>query len=277
MLWATGQITGDGPAAALTALAAWVALVYRDDPPGRAPVLAGAAVRRRARDQTDRHRRGRSTRGVAARAAPPDPLGAALAVVGVWLASAWPWGLTWVWQQSVEYHTGAGPSYSPLVQLEKLTTTLATRATRSSWSRCCSGSSPRRAAGRGTTTRSDVQLLGIWVVLSALVLVFEKAMYTNHLAAIILPLGLLMAVRPPPPRWLAIALVVLVPWEVVNQRDIVWPPRMTGVDAEVVARLHELPHGSEAIADDPGLVWRAGLTTPAQMNDTTDMRVFQVS
>jgi hypothetical protein len=192
----------------------------------------------------------------------------------VWLASAWPWGLARVWQQSVEYHTGAGPSYSPLVQLEKLTTTLATRDAIIVVA-VILGVVAAARAGRGATAGSDVQLLGVWVALTALVLVFEKAMYTNHLAAIILPLGVLTAVRPPPPRWLAIALVVLVPWEVVNQRDIVWPPRMTGVDAQVVARLHELPHGAEAIADDPGLVWRAGLTTPAQMNDTTDMRVFQ--
>jgi hypothetical protein len=105
--------------------------------------------------------------------------------------------------------------------------------------------------------------------------VFEKAMYANHLAVLVLPLGLLAAIRPPPRRALAIALVVLVPWEIANQRDIAWPSHNTGVDAQVVAQLRRLPPGAEAIADDPGLVWRAGLTTPAQMNDTTDMRVFQ--
>ena len=67
----------------------------------------------------------------------------------------------------------------------------------------------------------------------------------------------------------------LVPWQVANETDILWPGHYTGIDGQVVARLQRLPHGSEAMADDPGLVWRAGLSTPAQMNDTTDMRVFQ--
>src|SRR5215475_15035599 len=42
MLWTTGQITGDGPAAALTALAVWGALCYRDRPRLATALLAGA-------------------------------------------------------------------------------------------------------------------------------------------------------------------------------------------------------------------------------------------
>jgi hypothetical protein len=131
--------------------------------------------------------------------------------------------------------------------------------------------------GRRSAGNFDGRVLGAWIALGAIVLVFEKAMYANHVAVLVLPLGLLAAIRPPPMRLLAIALVVLIPWEVVNQRDILWPKHLHGVDAQVVAQLHRLPHGAEAIADDPGLVWRAGLSTPAQMNDTTDMRIFQGS
>ncbi|MDQ1433947.1 MAG: hypothetical protein QOF59_763 [Actinomycetota bacterium] len=275
MLWATGQITGDGPAAALTALAAWVAVVYRRDPRWWRAVLAGALFGGAL-----------ATKPIAIAAIVPlavwllaprrraHVFWAALAVVGVWLAAAVPFGLARVWRQSVEYHTGAGPSYAPLVQLEKLLNTLATRDAIVVVA-VVLGLVAAARSGRRASASSDVRVLGIWVGLTAIVLVFEKAMYANHVATIILPLGLLAAVRPPPRRWLAIALVVLVPWEIVNQRDILWPPHMTGVDAQVVARLHELPRGAEAIADDPGLVWRAGLATPAQMNDTTDMRVFQ--
>ena len=124
---------------------------------------------------------------------------------------------------------------------------------------------------------ADVIVLTVWLVLAASVLVFERAMFANHVAAFVLPLVLLVAVRPPPLRWLAIGLVVLVPWDIANQRDILWPSHPTGVDAQVEAALRRLPVGAEAIADDPGLVWRAGRATPAQMNDTTDMRVFQGS
>jgi 4-amino-4-deoxy-L-arabinose transferase-like glycosyltransferase len=275
MLWTTGQITGDGPAAALTALAVWVALVYRDEPRWWRAVLTGVLFGGAL-----------ATKPVVVAAVVPLALwlwaarrrahvvAAALAVACTWLASAVPWGLTRVWQQSFEYHTGAGPSYSHLDQLGRLATDLSTRdailvaAVGLGWIAA-------RRARPDARGGPDVRILTTWCALVAIVLVFEKAMFANHLAAMILPLGLLAAMRPPPMRGLAIALVVLVPWEVVNQRDILWPAHPTGVDAQVIAELHRLPPGSEAISDNPGLVWRAGLSTPALMNDTTDMRVFQ--
>jgi hypothetical protein len=277
MLWATGQITGDGPAAALTAVAVWAALVYRDDPRWWRAVLVGILFGSAL-----------ATKPIAIAAVVPlsvwllaprrraPVVAAALAVVGVWLAAALPWGLHRVWQQSVEYHTGTGPSYPPWVQFGKLATTLATRDA-PLVAAVVLGLVAAARLGRRSSRHSDERVLGVWIASSALVLVFEKAMYANHVAALILPLGLLAAFRPPPMRLLAIALVVLVPWEIANQHDILWPKHLNGVDAQVVAHLHELPHGAEAIADDPGLVWRAGLTTPAQMNDTTDMRIFQGS
>jgi len=275
MLWTTGQITGDGPAAALTAVAVWAALVYRDEPRWWRAVLVGTLFGGAL-----------ATKPIAIAAIVPlavwllaprrnAHVGAAgAAIVATWLAAAVPWGLPRVWEQSIEYHRGAGPSYSHLSQLGKLVTTLATRDA-ALVAAVVLGVVAARRATSARSTRNDARLLGIWLALTALVLVFEKAMFANHLAAIILPLALLAAVRPPPLSWLAIALVVLVPWEAVNQRDILWPSHIAGVDAQVVAQLRRLPHGAEAIADDPGLVWRAGLSTPAQMNDTTDMRIFQ--
>jgi hypothetical protein len=179
-----------------------------------------------------------------------------------------------VWQQSIEYHRGAGPSYSHLSQFGKLITTLATRDA-VLVAAVVLGIVAARRAGSALHARNDARLLVIWLALTGFVLVFEKAMYANHLAAMILPLALLAAVRPPPLQWLAVAMVALVPWTIANQRDILWPRHLTGVDAQVVAELRRLPPGAEALADDPGLVWRAGLSTPAQMNDTTDMRIFQ--
>jgi hypothetical protein len=274
MLWTTGQITGDGPAAALTALAVWSALAYRDDPRWWRAALTGALFGGAL-----------ATKPIVVAVLVPlvvwllarrrcaHVAAAALATVGVWLAAALPWGLGRVWRQSVQYHVGAGPSYSHIRQLAKLTTTLATRDPVLVAAVVLGLIAAARV--RPPQARSDERLLGIWLALVAIVLVFEKAMFANHIAAIILPLGLLAAVRPPPWRWLVIALVVLGPWELANQRDILWPSHLTGVDAQVVAQLRRLPHGAAAIADDPGLVWRAGLTTPAQMNDTTDMRIFQ--
>jgi hypothetical protein len=123
--------------------------------------------------------------------------------------------------------------------------------------------------------RSDTAVVLAWLACSIAVLVFEKAMFANHVATLIPPLALLVALHPPPVRTFTIAVVVLVPWQIVMQRDIVWPQRYHGIDAQVVAALRTLPSDAEAIADDPGLVWQAGRSTPPLMNDSTDMRVFQ--
>ena len=275
MLWTTGQITGDGPAAALTALAVWAALCYRDWPRLTTALLAGALF-------------GAALATKPIVIAAVVPLGAWLAcrrrtehvvaacgaALGVWLGAALPWGLARVWQQSVEYHERTGPSYSHLFQLQKLFSTVVTRDAVILAAVLLGVVAAYRAREKAS---SDTIVLTIWLVLAGLVLVFERAMFANHVAAFVLPLVLLVAVRPPPLRWLALGLIILVPWELVNQRDILWPSHATGVDSQVEAALRALPAGAEAIADDPGLVWRAGRATPAQMNDTTDMRVFQGS
>jgi hypothetical protein len=276
MLWTTGPITGDGPATALTAIAVWAALRYRDDARLTDAILAGgffgAAL---------------ATKPIVVAAIVPlgvwltchrrprHFLAAAAVAAGVWFAAAVPWGLGHVWQQSVAYHTGSGPSYSRLYQFDKLLFTLVTRDGVLIGALVLGVVTSLRRTERTRDRRDDARLISLWAALAALVLVFEKAMFAGHLATIVLPLALLVACRPPDMRWLALALVVLVPWEIANQRDILWPSRLTGVDAGVVASLRSLPRGAEAIADDPGLVWRAGRSTPAQMNDTTDMRVFQ--
>src|SRR5207244_2425019 len=57
-----------------------------------------------------------------------DHVGIAVgAAVAVWFASALPWGLGNVWDQSIAYNGGAGPRYSKLSQLQKLFSTLASR------------------------------------------------------------------------------------------------------------------------------------------------------
>ena len=123
MLWATGQVTGDGPAVAIMVWAVWAACRYRDEPStGRAVltgVLVGAALAVKPLVGTALGPRRLVDVVAPARARPRRRRPAA--AVAVWFAAALPWGLGRVWDQSITYHTGKGPEYTKLFQLGKLT------------------------------------------------------------------------------------------------------------------------------------------------------------
>jgi hypothetical protein len=76
---------------------------------------------------------------------------------------------------------------------------------------------------------------------------------------------------------LAVTLLVTVPWSVVHLDDILWPSGYSGNAARLVDALRELPSDARAISDDPGFVWRAGLSTPRLMNDSSIKRIAQDS
>ncbi len=283
MLWTTGQVTGDGPATALAVCAVWAALAYRDAPTLGRALLTGVALG-------------------AALAVKPLVIAAvipiawwlwsrrradhvcwaAAAVVATWLLAALPWGLRLVWRQSVKFNTGTGPRFSHVSQLRKLFSTLASRdlvlLVAVGLGLIAALLASRRVAPTAADgPRNDTVIIAVWTLATAALLVLEPAMYRNHLAIIVPPLALLFAVRPPPLRWLAIALIVCVPWAVVHLHDILWPGDLRGADAQVVAALRALPAGSHAISDMPGFVWRAGLSTPRLMNDASAKRIAQRS
>jgi hypothetical protein len=120
-----------------------------------------------------------------------------------------------------------------------------------------------------------VVVVGVWAGAAAVALVLEQALYKNHLVALVVPLALLVALHPPPLRALVVVLVVTVPWQLAQNRDVLWPEAYDGADAEIVAALDALPSSAEAISDEPGLVWRAGLTTPPLLNDAAQKRISQ--
>jgi Dolichyl-phosphate-mannose-protein mannosyltransferase len=277
MIWTTGQITGDGVAAGLVVWAVWAGLAYRDDPAlGRALIvglfvgtaiavkpLIGAALMPIAWWMWEGRRR-------------LDHGAFALATaVAVWFATALPWGLGRVWDQSIVYHTDKGPEHSKLFQLGKLATLLVERDGVLLAALALGLVATVVGASRTTARSRDITVVATWAGAVALVLVFEKAMFANHVATIIVPLVILFALRPPPLRWLAIASVVFVPVSVVSVRNILEPRAYTGIDQQLVNDLETLPPGFTAISDDPGYVWRAGLYTPRLMNDMSQMRIEQ--
>jgi hypothetical protein len=277
MIWTTGQVTGDGPAAALVVLALWAALVYRDSPTLARALLVGVAFGAAI-----------AVKPLIATAAIPIAwwmwsgrrrldhlfLTSGTAIV-VWFATALPWGLGRVWDQSVTYHTGKEAEHSRWFNAGKLVTTLVQRDGVLLLALAMGLVAAMFGVSRVKTRDRDALVLAIWTVVVALALVFETALFTNHLATIVIPLALLFAVRPPPLRWLAIGLVVFVPLGIVSVRNMLEPRAYSGIDKELVDILETLPSDTKAISDDPAFVWRAGLYTPRMMNDISKMRIDQ--
>jgi hypothetical protein len=106
-------------------------------------------------------------------------------------------------------------------------------------------------------------------------LVFEKNMWRPHIAAATLPLALLVAVRPPPLKWFAIALIAVVPWWALHLGGVLWPQPYHGAEARVVAEMRLLPKDAWVISDEPGLAWRAGRRMPAMLVDGSVLRVLE--
>ena len=286
MIWTTGQVTGDGLAAGLGVCAVWAALLYRDDPRLRRALVTGVVMGAAL-----------AVKPLILPAALPvgwwlwsrrsgKHLGAAVgAAIAVWFASALPWGLDLVWQQSIKYNSGAGPRYAKVSQLRKLFSTLASRdlfvlaalvlalVTALLAARGVIRAAPDRA-GR-PVARADVIVLAVWAAVTALVLVFEPALYRNHLAVLVPPLALLAAILVRTPRALAILLLILTPWLVHDLHSILAPTGYRGDAAALMASLRALPADAQVISDDPGFVYRANLRTPKLMNDASVKRIDQ--
>jgi len=277
MLWTTGQVTGDGIAMAIMVWAVWAAVFYRDAPSvGRAVlvgVLVGCAL---------------AVKPLVGAALVPiawwmwsarrwrDMLVALGAAIVVWFATALPWGLGRVYDQSIAYHLGKGPEYSKPFQLGKLTSLLVERDGIIVMAAALGLVAIVVVGVAGLRTRTDdAVIIGVWIAAAAFVCVFEKALFANHLVTVVIPLALLFAVRPPPLRWLAWALVVLVPWTIVNISNLLWPGPYRGTEAALMHDLRALPRGVRAMSDDPQYVWRAGLSTPRMLNDVSKMRIDQ--
>jgi hypothetical protein len=210
------------------------------------------------------------------------------AAVVVWFASALPWGLSSVWEQSVKYNSGAGPRYAKVGQLRKLASTLSSRdllvvgalvlalvTVAVGAARLGARTAERSAPSRRAPRRGDIGAIAVWAGATAVVLVLEPALYRNHLAAIVPPLALLAAILVRTPRVLAVLLVLLVPWSVANLHDILWPTGYRGAAAALMHTLNGLPSDALVISDEPGFVYRAGLRTPPLLNDPSVKRIDQ--
>jgi hypothetical protein len=276
MLWATGPVSGDGPAIAFATAGVWVAVVHRDQPAWWRAALAGVLLGA-----------GIAVKAIVFPLAIPvawwcygrrrvgDVVLAGAAALLTWLATAVPWGLGRVWNQSIAFHLDKTANGSPVEQANEVIGWLVSHDVELVGV-VVLGLVATFLLGRRAPTASrhgDLVLLTIWILTSVLVLIAEKLLLEGHLVILIPPLALLFALRPPPMRWLAIALVVLLPLQIAEVASIVWPHGYRGPQAQLIAALKALPHGSQVISDSQGYVWQSGHVTPRWLNDNSMSRI----
>jgi hypothetical protein len=120
-----------------------------------------------------------------------------------------------------------------------------------------------------------VRALWLWVGAVLVFLVVEPALWRNHLSSLVPPVALLIALRPPPLRWFAVAAIVVVPLQVWHLQSFLRPEPYGGPTAEAHEALEALPDGAWALGDDIGILWRAGTRTTDDFVDTSIKRQQQ--
>ena len=297
LLWTTGPLTGDGPAAAFATTAVAVAVAYRRSPTrtraALVTVLAGCAV---------------ATKSllvgpalliawalIANRRRVIDTVMVPIGAFAIVTALSLPWGVQNVLDDYVRYHLDKTSHRKPLYNLNRLARAFSERDTfltslsgigvvtaatswgRTSWGRTSWGRSPSstgEVTDRQMTTRlgTDTRFLWWWAGIVVVVLTLQEPMFRNHLSAFVAPVALLVARHRPSWRWVALAGVVAIPFQAITLQPLLLPRDYRGTTAEIVTALRRLPHHSWALSDEPGLVWRAGLGTDPFFVDASVLR-----
>jgi len=311
LVYVTAPLSGDGPALALAVVAVALAFRYHARPSTSLVVgiglTMGAAL---------------CVKLIVAPAAIPvgllllhpvwrdrrvrDFIIAISAAIAVFLASALPWGIGRVWDQSVLYHQhskrlrGYGANLTILLRtlVERdpfvVAAALASLATITAvaWRRrrrlepasphveatatgLESPGYPPDPSGAPGGIRLAGTLLGAWLGAQALFLVLEPAMWRPHVSQVVVPLSLLAVLRPAPWRVLTALFIVLMPWWVLNTGDILWPGAYSRAETTAVDRLRALPADGLVISDEPGLAWRAERRVPGNFVDVSAKRFQQ--
>jgi 4-amino-4-deoxy-L-arabinose transferase-like glycosyltransferase len=278
VLWVTSGVTSDGPTLAFALGAFLAALRYREAPSAARAVtvallLDGAILVKPALGLLAgvasvflvvRVRRGRDL-----------ALAAAAAAGGALVVSA-PFGLGRVWRQAVHYQLSSQREASITHNIRTVVTTL--------WNRdallialvllaviALALMPAKRRPPAGDAERA----LWLWAGILLVFLVIEPALWRNHMSSVIAPIALLVALRPPPLKWLAIAAIVVVPLQVWHLHDFLAPSSYEGPRLEAHQALAALPDGAWALSDDVGLVWRAHTRTTDDFVDTSIKRQEQ--
>jgi hypothetical protein len=118
-------------------------------------------------------------------------------------------------------------------------------------------------------------VLALWLAAQFALLVYEPAFWRPHVAFLIAPLALLVALRPPPLAVLLVGAVAVAPWYWSNVHPMLWPDPYNAAEQAAVDDLRRLPSGALAISDEPGFLWRADRLTDPYLDDSSIKRIEQ--
>lgn len=312
LAWVTGPLAADGPALAFASITMGLTLRHRDTPTLwraglvgaalgavlstkslEAPIVVPVALVLLAPVVSAARRRAVDTTGLL------HGVVAGVAAVGVFLVVTVPFGFADVWDQSVVYRTDAASERDIPATAGKLLSTLWDRdlalllvaavalvcgvlaRRRTGVARTVvvdhdvTWASHRRWAADGTSDWSPSgRLLSVtWlaVTLAWLVLVVSP-LWRPHVAAVSIPMVLVIGLYRPPLRPLVVAAVVAMPLVVWQLDGLLVTGGYEGTEAQLVAALEQLPEGAWVISDEPGVVWRAGRRTTDDLVDPSMLR-----
>lgn len=312
LAWVTGPLAADGPALAFAALTMGLALRHRDRPTTARAALMGAALGAALSTKSLEAPilvpvalvllapfLSAARRRTLARTALWHGVVAAGASVAVFLVVSVPLGLAEVWDQSVVYRSDAAADRDIGANAVKLVTTL--------WDRdlavlfigavalvCGVLARRRTGSARVVAIDEDVDwasqrrwspgadadwspsgrlLVVSWLALTVVwLVVVVSPLWRPHVAAVSIPLVLVIATYRPPVRPLLAAAALAIPLVVVQLDGLLVTGPYRGTEAQLVAALRELPDGGWVISDEPGVVWRAGRRTTDDLVDPSMLR-----
>jgi hypothetical protein len=226
---------------------------------------------------------------------------AATSALLVFAAVSVPFGLADVWDQSVIYRTDAASQRDILGTARKLLSTM--------WDRdlallffaavalgCAVVAHRRGSAGDAANDRrfaedaswwsrnrwssdgtawvpSDRLLLVSWLVVTLVWLtVVVSPLWRPHVAAVSIPLALVIALYRPPLRATLVAAVLAIPMVIIQLDGLTAPGDYKGTRAELFEALGELPEGALVMSDEPGVVWRSGALSTNDLVDPSMLR-----
>lgn len=315
LLWVTAPLAADGPALAFAVAAFGLALRHRDAPSVLSAAAIGAAVGATLSTKSLEAPvlvpvglvlaapvlSAMSRRTLPLRTLRDGAVAVGASVV-VFAVVTVPFGVSEVWDQSVRYRTDAAADRDVPGTTAKLFSTLWDRdlallffaavvvvSGLVTWRRTGSARSggheedhswwSQRPAGAATGDdwSPSGRLLAVsWLACTIVWLAaVVSPLWRPHVAAVSIPLVLVIGLYRPPVRVIAVAAVVAVPLVVVQLDGLLAPGPYRGTQAEVIAALEQLPEGAWVISDEPGVVWRSGRRTTDDLVDPSFLRLEQ--